>query len=48
MAIRIVFNNEIQIFFSIRLYFKEERIIFVYIIEKTLNLNFNIVIWTKF
>jgi hypothetical protein len=41
MVIEIVFNNEIQIFyFQIYLYFWKEKYIFVYIIEKTLKLNF--------
>jgi hypothetical protein len=44
MVIEIVFNNEIQIY----LYFWKEKNIFVYIIEKTLKLNFNFFIWTKF
>jgi hypothetical protein len=34
--------------FQINLYFKKEKIIVVYIIDKNLRLNFNIIIWKKY
>jgi hypothetical protein len=48
MVFEIVLNNEIQIFFFSNLFiFLRKKKMFVYIIGKTLTLNFNLVIWTK-
>ncbi len=49
MVIEIVFNNKIQIFFfSNQFIILKEKNTCVYIIEKTLSWNFDIVIWTIF
>jgi hypothetical protein len=48
MVIEIILNNEIQIiFFSNQFIFLKGKKLFIYIIEKNLSLNFNLVIWTK-
>jgi hypothetical protein len=48
MVVEMVFNNKIQFFFPNQFIFKKEKNIFVHIIERTLRLNFNLVIWTKY
>jgi hypothetical protein len=48
MVAKMVINTEIQIFsYQISLYFEKEKKFFLYIIEKKLKLNFNLVICTK-
>jgi len=49
MVVEIIFNNEIQIFWFPNWFtFLKGKNKCVYIIERTLSLNFNLVIWTIF